>query len=103
MTAGVAPSQAPGPAAPEARDPARDTPRESDDEEAGSGSGRTLVAPADPRARLAWLHDRVLAAVAAQPRPAGAPRAGPGVVPPAGPPPTPRAARPAGGPAPTAQ
>lgn len=40
-----------------------------DDEDAtGSGSGKPLVAPADPKARVAWLRDRVTAAIAAQPR-----------------------------------
>jgi D-alanyl-D-alanine carboxypeptidase/D-alanyl-D-alanine-endopeptidase (penicillin-binding protein 4) len=65
MTAVVAHSQAPGSAAPEPS-------HEPDEEDAGSGSARTLVAPADPKARLAWLHDRVLAAIAAQPRLAAA-------------------------------
>src|SRR5256885_14042352 len=61
MTAAVAHSQAPGSAAPEAA-------HEPDEDEAGSGADRPLVAPPAPKARLAWLHDRMLAAIAAQPR-----------------------------------
>jgi D-alanyl-D-alanine carboxypeptidase/D-alanyl-D-alanine-endopeptidase (penicillin-binding protein 4) len=50
--------------------PPRETGHEAEepDEGAGSGSARPLVAPADPIARLAWLHERVAAAIAAQPR-----------------------------------
>jgi len=39
-----------------------------DDAPAGSGSARVLAAPTDPKARIAWLGDRVTAAVAAQPK-----------------------------------
>src|SRR5438128_1059831 len=78
MTAVVAHSQAPGSAAPAAAPSASpgsaapEPAREPDEEDAGSGSGRALVAPAEPKARLVWLHDRVLAAIAAQPRLAAA-------------------------------
>jgi D-alanyl-D-alanine carboxypeptidase/D-alanyl-D-alanine-endopeptidase (penicillin-binding protein 4) len=79
MTAVVAYSQAPRPAAPGSAptgaapgSAAPEPARESDEEDAGSGSARTLVAPAEPKARLVWLHDRVLAAIAAQPRLAAA-------------------------------
>ncbi|HET7502276.1 MAG TPA: D-alanyl-D-alanine carboxypeptidase/D-alanyl-D-alanine-endopeptidase [Kofleriaceae bacterium] len=59
----AAPSDAP--AAPEARR----EPDELDDERAaGSGSARPLVAPADPRARVQWLKDRVAQVIAGEPR-----------------------------------
>ena len=60
MTAAVARSQATGSAA-------QDTARGSDEDDAGSGSARPLVAPAEPKARLMWLHDRVISAIAARP------------------------------------
>jgi D-alanyl-D-alanine carboxypeptidase/D-alanyl-D-alanine-endopeptidase (penicillin-binding protein 4) len=51
-------------------------PRATDDEEAAPGApgsaATPLVAPAEPRARLAWLRDRVSTALAAEPRLAGA-------------------------------
>jgi D-alanyl-D-alanine carboxypeptidase/D-alanyl-D-alanine-endopeptidase (penicillin-binding protein 4) len=47
-------------------------PREPDDDEGSAAATRMLTAPADPRARLAWLRDRVTAAFAAQPRLAAA-------------------------------
>jgi len=47
-------------------------PREPDDDEASSAASHPLTAPADPRARLTWLRERVAAAFAAQPRLAGA-------------------------------
>ncbi|TMQ25953.1 MAG: D-alanyl-D-alanine carboxypeptidase/D-alanyl-D-alanine-endopeptidase [Deltaproteobacteria bacterium] len=53
-------------AAGSAAEPARD-----DEEESGSAAHH-LTAPADPRARLPWLRDRVAAAIAGQPRLAGA-------------------------------
>ena len=44
-------------------------PHDPDDEGVGAGTaGKPLVAPADPGARVAWLRDRVTAAIAAQPR-----------------------------------
>lgn len=52
--------------------PPHETPQ-AEEEEAGSAAApRPLVAPADPRARLAWLRDRVAAAFIAEPRLAGA-------------------------------
>jgi D-alanyl-D-alanine carboxypeptidase/D-alanyl-D-alanine-endopeptidase (penicillin-binding protein 4) len=39
-----------------------------DDAPAGSGSARSPAAPTDAKARIAWLGDRVTAAVAAQPK-----------------------------------
>jgi D-alanyl-D-alanine carboxypeptidase/D-alanyl-D-alanine-endopeptidase (penicillin-binding protein 4) len=65
ITGAIAHSQGvvpPGPAAPEStHDP-------DDEDAAGSGSARPLVAPADPKARVQWLHDRVTAAIAAEPK-----------------------------------
>jgi len=53
--------------------PAPEAPREPDEEDASSAAAaHPLIAPADPRARLSWLRDRVAAAFAAQPRLAGA-------------------------------
>jgi len=46
--------------------------REPDDEDAGSAAAHPLTAPADPKARLGWLRDRVAAAFLAEPRLAGA-------------------------------
>jgi D-alanyl-D-alanine carboxypeptidase/D-alanyl-D-alanine-endopeptidase (penicillin-binding protein 4) len=43
-------------------------PGPDDEDAAGSGSARPLVAPADPRARIAWLGQQVTQAIAAQPR-----------------------------------
>jgi D-alanyl-D-alanine carboxypeptidase/D-alanyl-D-alanine-endopeptidase (penicillin-binding protein 4) len=60
MTATVARSQGAGSAAPE-------TAHEPDEDDAGSAAARPLIAPADAKARLTWLHDRVIAAIAAQP------------------------------------
>lgn len=57
----IAHSQAAGSAAPEVA-------HEPDDEDAGSGAARPLIAPIEPGARLAWLRDRVAQAIAAQPR-----------------------------------
>jgi serine-type D-Ala-D-Ala carboxypeptidase/endopeptidase (penicillin-binding protein 4) len=58
----IAHSQGAGSAAPQAA-------REPDDDGAsGSGSAGPLIAPADPKARLTWLRDRLTAAIAAQPR-----------------------------------
>lgn len=57
----IAYAQGAPPAAPDApRDP-------DDDEPAGGGSARQLVAPAGAKARGQWLRDRVTAAIAAQP------------------------------------
>ena len=50
-------SEAPTPAEPES----------IDDEGAGAGSAGPLVAPQDPKARVAWLRDRLAAAIAARP------------------------------------
>jgi len=65
ISAAIAHSQgakATAPATPEtARDP-------DDEDAAGSGSAKHLVAPADPKARLQWLGDRVTTAIAAQPK-----------------------------------
>jgi D-alanyl-D-alanine carboxypeptidase/D-alanyl-D-alanine-endopeptidase (penicillin-binding protein 4) len=62
IRAGVAHAQAAGSAAPAtARDP-------EDDDATSRGSARPLVAPAGAKARIAWLGDRVAAAIAAQPR-----------------------------------
>jgi D-alanyl-D-alanine carboxypeptidase/D-alanyl-D-alanine-endopeptidase (penicillin-binding protein 4) len=55
-----------------AGEPATEAAHEPDDEEASGAAVRVLTAPADPRARLGWLRDRVAAAFAAQPRLAGA-------------------------------
>ena len=61
----VAHAQAAGSGAPE---PAAHEPHDADDEDsAGVPATRPLVAPADPKARLPWLRDRVAAAIAAQP------------------------------------
>ncbi|HWO22970.1 MAG TPA: D-alanyl-D-alanine carboxypeptidase/D-alanyl-D-alanine-endopeptidase [Kofleriaceae bacterium] len=49
-------SEAPTPAEPE-----------SDDEGAAAGSAGPLVAPQDPKARVAWLRDRLAAAIASRP------------------------------------
>ena len=58
----IAYSQGATPAAP-------DLPRDPDDDEpAASGSAKPLVAPADPKARVQWLRDRVTAAIVAQPK-----------------------------------
>jgi serine-type D-Ala-D-Ala carboxypeptidase/endopeptidase (penicillin-binding protein 4) len=47
--------------------------REPDDDGAnGSAAARLLIAPPDPRARLAWLRERIAAAIAAQTRLGGA-------------------------------
>ena len=48
--------------------------RAEDEDEGAEGAGRTaaLVAPADPAQRAAWLRERFAAAVAAQPKLAGA-------------------------------
>ncbi|HMG56780.1 MAG TPA: D-alanyl-D-alanine carboxypeptidase/D-alanyl-D-alanine-endopeptidase, partial [Kofleriaceae bacterium] len=43
-----------------------------DDEETSSAAARQLHAPIDPKARLAWLRDRVAAAFLAEPRLVGA-------------------------------
>jgi D-alanyl-D-alanine carboxypeptidase/D-alanyl-D-alanine-endopeptidase (penicillin-binding protein 4) len=51
-------SEAPTPA--ESAEPA-------DDEGSGAGSAGALVAPRDPKARAAWLQDRMAAAIAARP------------------------------------
>lgn len=59
-------AQAAGSAAPEAAPEATRAP--DDEDAAGSGPGKPLVAPADPKARVAWLGDRVAAAIAAQPK-----------------------------------
>lgn len=40
---------------------------DGDDDAAGSGAGSALVAPRDPKARTAWLRDRLEAAIAARP------------------------------------
>jgi D-alanyl-D-alanine carboxypeptidase/D-alanyl-D-alanine-endopeptidase (penicillin-binding protein 4) len=41
--------------------------RDPDDDEAAAGAVKPLVAPADPKARLAWLRDRVAQAIANAP------------------------------------
>jgi len=62
IPAAPAPSQGSGSAAPEAaRDP-------EDEDTSGGGAAKQLVAPADPKARLPWLRERVAAAIAAQPK-----------------------------------
>jgi len=62
IPAAPAPSQGAGSAAPEAaRDP-------DDEDTSGGGAAKQLVAPADPKARLPWLRERVTAAIAAQPK-----------------------------------
>ena len=43
-----------------------------EDEEATTAGTAPLVAPPDPKARLLWLHDRIAAAIAGQPRLSGA-------------------------------
>jgi D-alanyl-D-alanine carboxypeptidase/D-alanyl-D-alanine-endopeptidase (penicillin-binding protein 4) len=53
------------PTAPTAPEAARDP---DDEDAAGSKAAKPLVAPAEPRARLQWLRDRVAAAVAAEPK-----------------------------------
>jgi len=58
ISAGVAHSQG-------AADPAGEP---DDDATAGGGSAQALAAPADPKARVAWLRERVTAAIAAQPK-----------------------------------
>jgi len=65
ISAAVAYSQGAGSAAPGAPVPARDP---DDDDAVGSGSAQRLVAPVDPKARVAWLRDRVAAAISGQPR-----------------------------------
>lgn len=66
-------AQGAGPARPRpGGEPASEAPREPDDDEASGGTAAHLTAPADPRARLTWLRDRVAAAFAAQPRLAAA-------------------------------
>jgi D-alanyl-D-alanine carboxypeptidase/D-alanyl-D-alanine-endopeptidase (penicillin-binding protein 4) len=48
-------------------DPGNPAPAGSDEEEAGSGSAVTLIAPKDPKARTSWLHDKLAAALTAHP------------------------------------
>jgi serine-type D-Ala-D-Ala carboxypeptidase/endopeptidase (penicillin-binding protein 4) len=69
MSGSVASSQAvePGRPGPAGVEPSRELALDGD-AAAGAGAGKPLVAPSDPRARIAWLHDRVTAAIAAQPR-----------------------------------
>jgi D-alanyl-D-alanine carboxypeptidase/D-alanyl-D-alanine-endopeptidase (penicillin-binding protein 4) len=57
------------PARAQATGPAAASP---DEEDSSNTAGHHLIAPADPKARLAWLRDRVAAAFAAEPRLAGA-------------------------------
>lgn len=65
ISGAIAHSQGVAPTAP----PAPEATHDPDDEDAaGSGSARPLVAPADPKARVQWLHDRVTAAIAAEPK-----------------------------------
>ena len=66
ISGGVAHSQATASAvAPPAHDP-------DDEDAAPGGSGKPVIAPAEPAARAAWLRDRMAAAIAAQPGLAGA-------------------------------
>jgi D-alanyl-D-alanine carboxypeptidase/D-alanyl-D-alanine-endopeptidase (penicillin-binding protein 4) len=69
---GVCSSICTRPAHAQAAGSAATEPEPRDDEEAGSAAAHHPAAPADPRARLAWLRDRVSAAFAAQPRLAAA-------------------------------
>lgn len=65
ISGAIARSQGVVPAGSAAPEPAHDP---DDEDAAGSAAARPLVAPADPKARVQWLRDRVTAAIAAAPK-----------------------------------